>query len=124
MWRAERPKAFYKGFTPTILGVIPYAGVSFCTFETLKLKHSGTSHIPIFINCSMIYLLICFRIELTKRPAPNPLERLLFGALAGLLGQTASYPLDIVRRRMQTSGLNGCNYPYDTIRGTLRYIYR
>ena len=42
MWRAERPKAFYKGFTPTILGVIPYAGVSFCTFETLKLKHSGT----------------------------------------------------------------------------------
>ncbi|XP_046459353.1 mitochondrial coenzyme A transporter SLC25A42-like isoform X1 [Daphnia pulex] len=102
MWRAERPKAFYKGFTPTMLGVVPYAGVSFCTFETLKHKHK----------------------ELTGKSAPNPLERLLFGALAGLLGQTASYPLDIVRRRMQTSGLNGCNYPYDTIRGTIHYVYR
>lgn len=62
--------------------------------------------------------------EITGRSAPNPLERLLFGALAGLFGQTASYPLDIVRRRMQTSGLNGCSYPYDTIRGTLCYVYR
>ncbi len=43
MWHAERPKAFYKGFTPTMLGVVPYAGVSFCTFETLKHKHKGTS---------------------------------------------------------------------------------
>ena len=41
MWREEKPRAFYKGFTPTILGVIPYAGVSFCTFETLKVKHRG-----------------------------------------------------------------------------------
>lgn len=102
MWRTERPKAFYKGFIPTMLGVIPYAGVSFCTFESLKVKHK----------------------EITGRSAPNPLERLLFGALAGLFGQTASYPLDIVRRRMQTSGLNGCSYPYDTIRGTLCYVYR
>lgn len=41
MWREEKPRAFYKGFTPTMLGVIPYAGVSFCTFETLKVKHKG-----------------------------------------------------------------------------------
>lgn len=100
MWREEKPRAFYKGFTPTMLGVIPYAGVSFCTFETLKVKHK----------------------DYTKRSAPNPLERLLFGAIAGLLGQTASYPLDIVRRRMQTSGLNGVHY--STIRGTLAYVYR
>lgn len=121
MWREEKPRAFYKGFTPTILGVIPYAGVSFCTFETLKIKHKGELLIK---NCHEANSQSFVKIELTQRSAPNPLERLLFGALAGLLGQTASYPLDIVRRRMQTSGLNGCNYPYDTIRGTLRYIYR
>ena len=32
----EGPLALYRGFVPTILGVIPYAGVSFFTFETLK----------------------------------------------------------------------------------------
>lgn len=125
MWRSERPKAFYKGFTPTMLGVIPYAGVSFCTFESLKLKHKGIHyHFLLIVKCDVHPVDFYPRVEITGKSAPNPLERLLFGALAGLFGQTASYPLDIVRRRMQTSGLNGCNYPYDTIRGTLLYVYR
>ena len=49
--------ALYRGFSPTILGVIPYAGASFFTFETLKRKH----------------------LESTKRPA-RAYEKMLFGA--------------------------------------------
>uniref|UniRef100_A0A915ED91 Mitochondrial carrier protein n=1 Tax=Ditylenchus dipsaci TaxID=166011 RepID=A0A915ED91_9BILA len=73
-------KTFYRGIKPTIVGVIPYAGSSFFTYET----------------CKLIYL------EETGREV-SPLLRLTFGAFAGLVGQTFSYPLDIVRRRMQTN---------------------
>lgn len=33
--------AFYKGYIPTIAGVIPYAGVSFFTYDTLKMLYRG-----------------------------------------------------------------------------------
>ncbi|XP_008298508.1 mitochondrial coenzyme A transporter SLC25A42-like [Stegastes partitus] len=94
----EGVKTLYRGFTPTILGVIPYAGITFFTYETLKKLHA----------------------EKTKRSQPYPYERLAFGACAGLIGQSASYPLDVVRRRMQTAGVTGSRY--GTILGTMREI--
>ncbi|KAF1385884.1 hypothetical protein PFLUV_G00112400 [Perca fluviatilis] len=94
----EGVRTLYRGFTPTIMGVIPYAGITFFTYETLKKLHT----------------------EKTKRPQPYPHERLAFGACAGLIGQSASYPLDVVRRRMQTAGVTGSSY--STILGTMREI--
>uniref|UniRef100_A0A8C7X9H2 Mitochondrial coenzyme A transporter SLC25A42 n=1 Tax=Oryzias sinensis TaxID=183150 RepID=A0A8C7X9H2_9TELE len=94
----EGVRTLYRGFTPTILGVIPYAGITFFTYETLKKLHA----------------------ERTKRCQPYPHERLVFGACAGLIGQSASYPLDVVRRRMQTAGVTGSSY--STIVGTIREI--
>lgn len=58
--------------------------------------------------------------ENTGRPQPYSYERLAFGACAGLIGQSASYPLDVVRRRMQTAGVTG--HTYSTITGTMREI--
>ena len=51
----------------------------------------------------MVYIYNEFT-EHEKGRDPTPIQRLCFGAIAGLLGQSASYPLDIVRRRMQTAG--------------------
>lgn len=45
--------------------------------------------------------------EYSGRLQPYPFERMIFGACAGLIGQSASYPLDVVRRRMQTAGVTG-----------------
>ncbi|KAG7273187.1 hypothetical protein CRUP_019314 [Coryphaenoides rupestris] len=59
-------------------------------------------------------------LERSGRPQPYPYERMAFGACAGLLGQSASYPLDVVRRRMQTAGVTG--HTYGTIAGTMRDI--
>lgn len=43
---------------------------------------------------------------------------MLFGAMAGLIGQTSSYPLDVVRRRMQTHS----DYSKLGILGTMRRV--
>lgn len=37
----EGPRTLYRGLTPTLLGVIPYAGTSFGTYETLKRQHAS-----------------------------------------------------------------------------------
>ena len=100
MIREEGFRSIYRGFTPTMLGSIPYSGSSFFTYETLKKLHA----------------------ESQSGRDPNPLERLCFGAIAGLVGQSASYPLDIVRRRMQTAGITGHSKDYTTIIGTARSI--
>lgn len=39
--RDEGAKAYFRGYVPTILGVIPYAGTSFFTYGTLKRWHKG-----------------------------------------------------------------------------------
>lgn len=93
-------RALFRGYLATVVGVIPYAGTSFFTNETLKHKYC----------------------EMTGEKKPNPFYLLIFGACAGICGQTSSYPLDIVRRKMQTSGVNNCD-EYVTIRHTLRKVY-
>ena len=121
MRRQEGTLTFFRGLTPTLLGVIPYAGTSFCIYGTLtsfhqsKLLHRSLETLP--------KLDIHFT-EKTDREKLNPIERLMFGAIARLTGQTASYPLDIVRRRMQTARVTGNEHTYKTIRGTLLSVYR
>lgn len=63
--------------------MIPYAGVSFLTYGTLK-RHAA-DYIPYFGN------------HLTARD-------LACGAVAGAVSQTSSYPFEVVRRRMQVGG--------------------
>lgn len=101
-YRNEGLRALYRGFTPTIFGVIPYAGTSFFTYETLKKIHH----------------------DYTGQNDPSAVLKLSFGAVAGLLGQSSSYPLDIVRRRMQTAGVTNMTAVYTSIFATLRYVVR
>ena len=37
----EGLRGLYRGYVPTIIGVIPYAGTGFFTYETLKRVHFG-----------------------------------------------------------------------------------
>lgn len=86
-------RGLFQGIVPTVLGMAPYAGLSFCSFEMLKNfaleRFPDTLGTP---NSSNDLVLIL--------PA-----KLVCGGLAGAIAQTVSYPLDVVRRRMQLSGM-------------------
>ena len=56
-------------------------------------------------------------VEFLGNQEPNPTERFICGAIAGVCAQTASYPMDIVRRRMQTKA------KYVSIIATLKIVY-
>lgn len=92
---------FYRGFSPTILGMLPYAGMSFLTHDTcgdllrLPLVAEWTT-LPQPHNAP------------PGKPAPlRAWAELLAGGVAGLVSQTASYPLEVIRRRMQVGGAVG-----------------
>lgn len=36
IWLQEGPRAFYRGLIPSLLGIIPYAGIDLAAYETLK----------------------------------------------------------------------------------------
>ncbi|XP_037673942.1 mitochondrial coenzyme A transporter SLC25A42 isoform X2 [Choloepus didactylus] len=46
IYREEGLRTLYHGFAPTVLGVIPYAGLSFFTYETLKGLHRDPAAAP------------------------------------------------------------------------------
>lgn len=92
---------FYRGFSATIMGMLPYAGMSFLTHDTAGdlLRH------PMIAEYTTL-----------PKPAnsppgkPAPLRswaELSSGGIAGLVSQTSAYPLEVIRRRMQVGGTVG-----------------
>lgn len=76
----EGPRAFYRGLLPSILGIIPYAGIDLATYESLKASS---------------------RQWLPGNQEPGPLIQLCCGMISGTVGATCVYPLQVVRTRLQ-----------------------
>uniref|UniRef100_A0A8C9R123 Solute carrier family 25 member 24 n=1 Tax=Scleropages formosus TaxID=113540 RepID=A0A8C9R123_SCLFO len=79
--KKEGIKAFYKGYIPNILGIIPYAGIDLAVYESLKNAWLS-NYAKDTANPGVIVLLGC-------------------GTISSTCGQLASYPLALIRTRMQ-----------------------
>ncbi|KAF8462043.1 putative mitochondrial carrier protein [Kalaharituber pfeilii] len=98
---------FYRGFFPTVLGMLPYAGVSFLTHDLIGdwLRKPGISKYTTISRPAGPHEALDY--DGNRKVVLKVWAELLSGGLAGLCSQTASYPLEVIRRRMQVSGAVG-----------------
>ncbi|KAL2336537.1 hypothetical protein Fmac_010983 [Flemingia macrophylla] len=98
--REEGFLGLYKGLGATLLGVGPNIAISFCVYEGLR------------------------SFWLSRRPDDSTvMVSLACGSLSGVAASTATFPLDLVRRRMQLEGAGGRARVYNTsLFGTFRHI--
>ncbi|XP_068309351.1 mitochondrial adenine nucleotide transporter ADNT1-like isoform X3 [Pyrus communis] len=87
VFREEGPRALYRGWLPSVIGVVPYVGLNFAVYESLK-----------------DWLIKSRPFGLVQDSELSVTTRLACGAAAGTVGQTVAYPLDVIRRRMQMVG--------------------
>jgi solute carrier family 25 protein 16 len=118
---AVTPKAglanFYRGFSATMLGMLPYAGMSFLTHDMvgdLLRSHRLAK-----------YTTLPQRVDAPegKRVPLNWWAELCAGGIAGMVSQTSAYPMEVTRRRMQVGGAVGDGHRL-RISETMKMIYR
>ncbi|XP_053574205.1 calcium-binding mitochondrial carrier protein SCaMC-3 isoform X1 [Bombina bombina] len=80
--RTEGVRAFSKGYVPNLLGIVPYAGIDLAVYETLKNTWLQRYRASTSADPGILVLLAC-------------------GTVSSTCGQIASYPLALVRTRMQ-----------------------
>ncbi|KAL8997603.1 MAG: hypothetical protein Q9169_003150 [Polycauliona sp. 2 TL-2023] len=90
---------FYRGFSSTLAGMLPYAGMSFLTHDTAGdwLRLPAVAPYTMTAN--------------PKNSSAPPILKywaeFIAGGFAGFVSQTVSYPLEVIRRRMQVGGAVG-----------------
>lgn len=95
MWRSEGTLTFYRGLTPTLVAVFPYAGLQFFFYNVFK-----------------------------NLLAPPPkagnsggnLRSLICGSGAGMISKTITYPFDLFKKRLQVGGFEAARAHFGQVR--------
>lgn len=83
--REEGPSELYRGLTPSLIGVIPYAATNYFAYDSLRKTYR----------------------KVFKQEKIGNFETLLIGSAAGAISSTATFPLEVARKHMQVGALSG-----------------
>jgi solute carrier family 25 thiamine pyrophosphate transporter 19 len=86
----EGPAGFFRGYSAAVTQVVPYMGLFFATYETL-------------------------RVPLTQIDLPFGSGDAAAGVMASVLAKTSVFPLDLVRKRLQVQGPTRQKYVHPNI---------
>ncbi|CBI21022.3 unnamed protein product, partial [Vitis vinifera] len=79
------PAELYRGLTPSLIGVVPYAATNYFAYDTLRKTYR----------------------KILKQEKIGNIETLLIGSLAGAISSSATFPLEVARKHMQVGALSG-----------------
>lgn len=79
------PAELYRGLTPSLIGVIPYAATNYFAYDTLRKAYR----------------------RIFKQEKIGNIETLLIGSAAGAISSTATFPLEVARKHMQVGAVSG-----------------
>ncbi|XWS72909.1 hypothetical protein CRYUN_Cryun02cG0079900 [Craigia yunnanensis] len=86
--QAEGPLGLYKGLTPSLIGVVPYAASNYFAYDTLRKAYK----------------------KAFKKEEIGNIMTLVIGSAAGAISSTATFPLEVARKQMQAGAINGRQY--------------
>ncbi|XP_010914879.1 adenine nucleotide transporter BT1, chloroplastic/mitochondrial [Elaeis guineensis] len=81
----EGPAELYRGLTPSLIGVVPYAATNYFAYDTLKKLYRKTF----------------------KKDEIGNIATLLIGSAAGAISSSATFPLEVARKHMQVGAVGG-----------------
>lgn len=111
-------RGLYRGLVATAMGVAPYVGINFATYEALRgiITPPGRT--------SAARKLTCGALAGTELVRTGFLLYSMYIHFAGSISQTLTFPFDVLRRKMQVVGMpaGGMGYQYSGAMDALRSI--
>ncbi|KAI3802987.1 hypothetical protein L1987_31134 [Smallanthus sonchifolius] len=86
--KEEGAAELYRGLTPSLIGVIPYAASNYFAYDTLRKAYK----------------------KVLKKDEIGNIATLLIGSAAGAISSSATFPLEVARKHMQAGAINGRVY--------------
>ncbi|KAM9393951.1 mitochondrial thiamine pyrophosphate carrier [Pholidichthys leucotaenia] len=95
MWRTEGTLTFYRGLSPTLMAVFPYAGLQFFFYNVFKKMLDPPPK---------------------ARNSGGNLRSLICGSGAGIISKMITYPFDLFKKRLQVGGFEEARVHFGQVR--------